>query len=166
MANKRHITDRPASAESRRYKGHWEIDTVFGQGSKHCIVTLLERKSGFILLGKLPDKSTCSLNKRVIKLIRRHPGQFKTITADNGTEFHQYAAIEEECGVSFYFATPYYSWERGSNKNVNGLICQYLPKNQNMAGLTQARCETIAKKLNQRPRKRHNYKTPEEIFYA
>jgi len=166
LANKRYITERPTSVESRRYKGHWEIDTIFGQGSNHCAVTLLERKSGYVLIGKLPDKSTRSLNKRLLKLIRKHPDQFKTITADNGTEFHQYTEIEDQCDVSFYFATPYHSWERGSNENVNGLIRQYLPKHQSMANLSQAKCDAIAQQLNQRPRKRHNYKTPEEIFYA
>lgn len=108
LANKRHITERPASVETRKYKGHWEIDTVFGQGSNACIVTLLERKSGYLIIGKLQNKSTHSLNKTVIRLIKQYPGLFKTITADNGTEFHQYAAIEKACNVKFYFATPYH----------------------------------------------------------
>jgi transposase, IS30 family len=166
LANKRHISERPASVETRRYKGHWEIDTVFGKGSNHCIVTLLERKSGYVIIGKLPNKSTHSLNKKVSRLIRRHPEYFKTITADNGTEFHQYKQIEEQCGVTFYFANPYHSWERGSNENVNGLIRQYLPKNKSMESLNQRQCDYIALQLNQRPRKRHNYKTPEELFYG
>lgn len=166
LAGKRHISERPPSVETRRYKGHWEIDTVFGKGSNHCIVTLLERKSGYVIIGKLPNKSTGALNKKASKLIRRHPGSFKTITADNGTEFHQYKHIEEQLGVTFYFATPYHSWERGSNENVNGLIRQYLPKNQSMESLTQQQCDYIASQLNQRPRKRYNYKTPEEIFYG
>ena len=87
LADKRHISERPPSVETRRYKGHWEIDTVFGKGSNHCIVTLLERKSGYVIIGKLSDKSTRSLNKKVIRLIRQYPGSFKTITADNGVVF-------------------------------------------------------------------------------
>jgi hypothetical protein len=55
--------------ERRKYKGHWEIDTVFGRGSNACIVTLLERKSGYLIIGKLQNKSTYSLNKKVIRLI-------------------------------------------------------------------------------------------------
>ena len=166
LANKRHISERPNSVETRRYRGHWEIDTVFGKGSNACIVTLLERKTGFQLIGKLTDKSTQSLNKKVIQLIRRHSPFFKTITADNGTEFHQYAAIEKACNVKFYFANPYHSWERGSNENANGLIRQYLPKHQNLSHITQQDCDRIANLLNQRPRKRYDYKTPEEMFYA
>ena len=166
LANKRHITERPATVETRKYKGHWEIDTVFGQGSNACIVTLVERKTGFLIIGKLPNKSTASLNKKVISIIRRHPGLFKTITADNGTEFHQYPLIEKACNVKFYFATPYHSWERGTNENTNGLIRQYLPKHYNMDMVSQQDCDRIADKINQRPRKRYNYKTPEEMLYA
>ena len=139
---------------------------MFGQGSNACIVTLVERKTGFLIIGKLPNKSTASLNKKVISIIRRHPGLFKTITADNGTEFHQYPLIEKDCNVKFYFATPYHSWERGTNENTNGLIRQYLPKHYNMDMVSQQDCDRIADKINQRPRKRYNYKTPEEMLYA
>ena len=85
----------------------------------------------------------------------------KTITFDNGTEFHGYAEIEKEFPVETYFANPYHSWERGSNENLNGLIRQYLPKGTCMKNLTQAQCDRIARSLNTRPRKRHGYKTPE-----
>ncbi len=166
LANKRHISERPASVEARKYKGHWEIDTVHGRGSSDCIVTLLERKTGYVMIGKLPNKSTVSLNKKTISLINRDTTNFKTITADNGTEFHQYKRIENHHNVKFYFANPYHSWERGSNENVNGLIRQYLPKMESMAGITQQRCDQIAAQLNRRPRKRFNYKTPEEMYYG
>lgn len=165
LAEKRHISERPKSVEMRKYKGHWEIDTVHGKGSNHCIVTLLERKSGYVMIGKLPDKSTKSLNKKTINLISRDPQSFKTITADNGTEFHQYKKIEARHAVKFYFANPYHSWERGSNENVNGLIRQYIPKGSNMASLTQQQCDRIAAKLNDRPRKRFGFKTPEEMYF-
>lgn len=166
LANKRHISERPESVEGRQYKGHWEIDTVHGRGSRHCIVTLLERKTGYVMIGKLTDKSTVTLNKKTLKLISRDPGMFKTITADNGTEFHQYKKIENKYDVKFYFANPFHSWERGSVENINGLIRQYLPKNQSMEKLTQQQCDVLADKLNQRPRKRFGYKTPEEMYYA
>ena len=166
IANKRHISERPETVETRRYKGHWEIDTVHGRGSTHCIVTLLERKTGYVMIGKLLDKSTASLNKKTIALINRDPTAFKTITSDNGTEFHRYQKIEDSCNTKFYFANPYHSWERGSNENVNGLIRQYLPKTESMASITQQQCDRIAMKLNQRPRKRYDYKTPEEMYYG
>jgi len=166
LANKRMISSRPSYIDSRKTIGHWEIDTVHGRGSNHCIVTLVERKSGYLLIGKLEDKSTQSLNTKLKQLLARYPGDFKTITADNGTEFHQYKAIEEHCNTTFYFANPHHSWERGTNENTNGLIRQYLPKNKTMFGLTQHDCNAIANKLNNRPRKRHDFKTPTEIFYG
>ncbi len=135
-----------------------------GSGSKDCIVTLVERKTGVLLIGKLKDRTTASLNRRVIHLIKRHNGAFETITSDNGTEFHDYQRIEERTKATFYFATPYHSWERGSNENANGLIRQYLPKGSGMAGLSQQQCHAIARKLNTRPRKRLGFKTPLECY--
>ncbi len=87
-----------------------------------------------------------------------------TITADNGTEFHGYKTIEAATGSRFYFATPYHSWERGTSENTNGLIRQYLPKRQSMAHITQRHCSRIARKLNNRPRKRLGFRTPKECY--
>ncbi|GAA6169398.1 hypothetical protein NBRC116591_32090 [Sessilibacter corallicola] len=95
------ISERPLSLENKRFLGHWEIDTVFGKGSKHCIMTQVERKSKYLLIGKLPNKSARELNQRALKLILQNASWFKTITADNGTEFHQYKTIEELSGVTF-----------------------------------------------------------------
>ena len=165
LADKRMIDTRPPSVETRRHLGHWEIDTVMGKGEKDCVVTIVERKSGYLLVGKLPNRTKDELNMRVIALIRRLPSAFKTITADNGTEFHGYRQIEAATGAIFYFATPHHSWERGTNENTNGLLRQYLPKGTSMAHITQRDCDEIAHRLNTRPRKRHGYKTPEECFY-
>ncbi len=165
LAGKRPISERPASVETRLQTGHWEIDTVMGAGSKDCIVTLVERKTGLLLIGKLKDRTTASLNGRVIGMIERHEGRFETITSDNGTEFHNYERIEERTKATFYFARPYHSWERGINENANGLIRQYLPKGSSMAALTQQHCNSIARKLNTRPRKRLGFKTPLECYY-
>ena len=97
-------------------------------------------------------------------MFSKYGDYFKTITSDNGTEFHGYKSIEEVSKVKFYFANPHHSWERGTNENTNGLIRQYLPKRQSMAGVTQRQCKAIAHKLNSRPRKILGYKTPEESF--
>ncbi|HVF48160.1 MAG TPA: IS30 family transposase, partial [Pyrinomonadaceae bacterium] len=129
-----------------------------------CIVSLVERKSGLLLIGKLEDRTAKSLNRRVIRLIRRHGGPFSTVTSDNGTEFHDYKGIEQRTDVTFYFATPHHSWERGSNENANGLIRQYLPKGVSMSGLSQQQCNAIAQKLNTRPRKRLGFRTPLECY--
>lgn len=166
LAGKRHISERPASVETRTRLGHWEIDTVIGTGSKHCIVTIVERKSGYLLIGKLKARTKQQTSARTIRLIRQHAKQFKTITADNGTEFHAYSSIERATHVPFYFATPHHSWERGTNENTNGLIRQYLPKGISLTKLNQYQCNAIARHINRRPRKRLNFKTPAECFYA
>jgi IS30 family transposase len=165
LAGKRPISERPAAVEMRHQLGHWEIDTVMGTGSKDCIVSLVERKTGLLLIGKLEDRTTASLNRRVIEIIKKHDGTFETITSDNGTEFHHYEYIEARTKALFYFARPYHSWERGSNENANGLIRQYLPKGTSMARLTQHQCNAIARNLNTRPRKRHGFRTPLECYY-
>ena len=88
----------------------------------------------------------------------------RTITLDNGTEFHDYKKVEEVHAVKFYFATPYHSWERGTNENTNGLIRQYLPKGMCLRHVTQADCDRIAAALNDRPRQRLGFRTPSEAF--
>ena len=167
LTGKKMIDDRPSEVEDRQILGHWEGDTVIGSShDRPCIFTVVERKTGFLLIGKLPSRTKEALNRCAIKLIREYSYAFKTITTDNGTEFHGYKDIEEATGVPFYFAHPYHSWERGTNENTNGLIRQYLPKGKSMASLTQERCNEIAQKLNRRPRKRLGYRTPEACLYG
>lgn len=164
LAGKRMIADRPAAVDARRERGHWEVDTVVGVGAPDCVATLVDRTTGFTMLGKLRNRTSRGMTRRLRRLIRRAPQHFKTLTADNGTEFHDYRALEATTGVRLYFATPYHAWERGSNENLNGLLRQYLPKRINMAGLTQAQCDRLAHRLNTRPRKRLGYRTPAECF--
>ena len=135
-----------------------------GRRDNHCIVTLVERKTKYTLIGKLKARTTRELNKRTIQLIQQQTRPVRSITADNGTEFHQYEQIESATDTTFFFATPHHSWERGLNENINGLIRQYLPKGQSMADLTQEACNAIAKSLNRRPRKTLDYKTPEQCY--
>jgi transposase, IS30 family len=165
LAGKRPITTRPAVVEARTELGHWEGDTVLGGSpAGPCVLTLVERKTGYVLVGHLARRSTAAVNRRAQQLIAAQPHPVRTITVDNGTEFHGYAALERTTGTQFFFATPHHAWERGTNENTNGLLRQYLPKRQSMAQLTQYDCTRIATKLNRRPRKRLGYRTPEECY--
>lgn len=167
LAGKRHISTRPAGAEHRSRFGHWEVDTVLGNSpSGTCIVTLVERKCGYTVIGKLERRTAAELNARLEALIHRERRPVRTITADNGTEFHSYKALEARVPARFYFATPHHAWERGTNENTNGLIRQYLPKGASMDHITQEDCDRIADKLNRRPRKRYDWRTPEELYAA
>jgi IS30 family transposase len=166
LPGKRQITQRPAEVEGRTVLGHWEGDTVIGKDRHHCIVTLVERKTGLVIIKKITSRTAVETTAAIIQAINDNPGKFKTITFDNGTEFHDYKTIEEATGVICYFAEPYHSWERGSNENCNGLIRQYIPKRSCMSSVSQRKCNWIAKQLNTRPRKRNGYKTPLEVFNA
>jgi IS30 family transposase len=165
LAGKRLIGDRPAAANRRSEIGHWEADTVLGDSQAGpCILTMVERKTGYLAIGKLQRRTAPFCNARARHLINAQLHPVRTITVDNGTEFHSYQALETKVDARFYFATPHHSWERGTNENTNGLIRQYLPKRHSMAHLSQHDCNRIATQLNRRPRKRLGYRTPEECY--
>lgn len=135
-----------------------------GADQRHCILTLVERRSGYVLIHKLRQRTKEQACAATLKVLSEHRGKFKTIAFDNGTEFHDYKVLEHCHPVQCYFATPYDSWGRGSNENMNGLIRQYLPKGSCMPQIKQADCDRIAKDLNERPRKRFDYETPAELL--
>jgi len=164
VAGKRHISERPAAAENRSRIGHLEGDTMIGAADKHCVLTLVDRKTGYVFIGKLPQRTVQAANQRAISMIKAARRPVKTLTLDNGTEFHGYKDIEASTRTTIYFATPHHSWERGTNENTNGLIRQYLPKSRSMAHISQKDCNRIAQQLNARPRKRHAYLTPTELY--
>ncbi len=164
LPGKRHISTRPVEVESRTVLGHWEGDTVIGSDRRHCLLTLVERKSGYTIIKKLKARTTDEVTRAAIEAIREHRKKFLTITFDNGTEFHNYAALENLFPVLCFFATPYHSWERGSNEHLNGLIRQYIPKGASMRHINQEYCDFVANRLNTRPRKRHGFKTPKEVY--
>lgn len=165
LAGKRMITQRPAVVDDRARLGDWEIDTVHGRG-KPATVTIVERKSGLIRIGKIARVGAQETLHRTVSLLRNEPHPVHSITADNGTEFHMYKSLEQKLGTKFYFATPHHAWERGTNENTNGLLRQYLPKHTNLAPLTQRQCTAFATKLNHRPRQRHGFLSPHEIYYG
>jgi IS30 family transposase len=165
LPGKRHISERPVEVEERKRLGHWEGDTVMGSDMRHCVLTLVERTSGYAIVKKLKARTKDEVTRAATRAIRKHCRRFKTITFDNGTEFHDYRLLEERFPVKIYFATPYHSWERGSNENFNGLLRQYLPKGTCMSAVTQAQCDHIADDLNNRPRKRLGFNTPAGLYH-
>lgn len=165
LSGKRLIGDRPAEVGERKRFGDWEIDTVHGRG-KPCVVTVVERKSGLTRIGKLPTASGKDTLERTTEILASEAHPIRTITADNGTEFHIYKELEARLGTQVYFATPHHAWERGTNENTNGLIRQYLPRGTSLHNLRQSQCLKIAEKLNNRPRLRHGFYTPHEVYYG
>jgi transposase, IS30 family len=164
LAGKRHISERPTAAENRSCFGHLEGDTVMGSPDQHCIMTLVDRKAGYVFIGKLPNRSVRATTRCATRIINKTQRRTKTITFDNGTEFHGYKKIEARTRAKIYFATPHHAWERGTNENTNGLIRQFLPKRKSMKTITQKDCDRIAHQLNNRPRKRLGFLTPAEAI--
>ena len=164
LLGKRHISERGAVVLRRRQIGHWEGDTVMGADQRHCILTLVERVTGYVVIKKLSARNKEQAGAALSQAMWELGPRVRTITLDNGTEFHDYESVERLHAVKFYFATPYHSWERGTNENTNGLIRQYLPKGMCMSHIDQAECDRIAAELNDRPRHRLGFRTPSEAF--
>jgi IS30 family transposase len=165
LSGKRSIDERPLLVQQRLEFGHWEGDTVMGRDGRHCILTLVERKTLKVRIRKLPARRAEQVNK----VLHQELGSkgdlvIKSLTLDNGTEFHGYAQLEQRHDTKFYFARPYHSWERGTNENTNGLIRQYLPKGMCFKDLTQRQCDKIEEALNNRPRKKLGFATPDEVY--
>ena len=165
IPGRRPIHERPADVETRRTVGHWEGDTVIGAGHKQAIVTLVERRSGYARLMKVSHKTSKQVADAVIKKLRSINARVKTITFDNGKEFAEHARIDEALGSKTYFADPFSSWQRGSNENFNGLLRQYIPKKRPLSTVTDEELKMIEERLNNRPRKRLRFKTPNQVFH-
>lgn len=167
IKGKRSIEERPAAVDQKTRKGDWEIDTIVGRENQGAIVTIVERKTGFLMMRKLPNgKQAEGLKKAVIDMLFPYRKVVHTITADNGTEFACHQDIAEKLKADFYFAHPYASWERGLNEYTNKLIRQYIPKKQSFDRYDDQKIKRIQYTLNNRPRKKLNFKNPKQLFYA
>lgn len=158
------ISERPASAEDRAVPGHWEGDLVFGSGNSQ-IATLVERQTRYVMLVKLEGKDSQTVVNALIKHARKLPQElYKSLTWDRGTEMHGHKRFTLATDIKVYFCDPQSPWQRGSNENTNGLLRQYLPKGIDISGYSQHKLNTIARQLNERPRKTLGFQTPAERF--
>jgi IS30 family transposase len=158
------IEQRPIIVEQRERAGDLEIDTIIGKNHKGAVVTINDRASGKLKMVKVESKDATLVAKATIQALADWKDQLKTITADNGKEFAMHKMISTGLNIDFYFAKPYHSWERGSNENLNGLIRQYIPKKSDFTNITNDQIKYIEEELNNRPRKRFNFETPNTIF--
>lgn len=165
IPNRLSIEDRPAIVETRSRIGDWEADTVIGKNHRQAIVSIVERKSGFTLIHKVERKTALAVSLAMIGLLKPHRKKVHTITSDNGREFAEHEEIASGLKADFYFAHPYSSWERGTNENTNGLIRQYFPKNRDFTTITQQEINMAMERLNNRPRKRLGFLTPNQVFF-
>lgn len=158
------IRERPAEAEDRAVPGHWEGDLLAGGRSSH-IGTLVERRSRFVILVKIASKDSVGVAGALARKIRRLPSELRrSLTWDRGTEMASHQRFTVATDVKVYFCDPRSPWQRGSNENTNGLLRQYLPKNEDFSDYSQKELNKIAALLNGRPRETLNWKTPAEVL--
>ena len=167
IKNRISIDQRPKIVDHKERFGDWEIDTIIGENNKGAMVTMVERKSAFMIMEKLKHgKNAQELAKVVTKLMFAYKDNIHTITGDNGTEFTEHQRIAKNLKINFFFTHPYASWEKGLIENTNKLIRQYIPKKTNLDSINQQQIKEIQYKINSRPRKNLNFFSPKEIFFA
>lgn len=154
------IRKRPKEVLTREHAGHWEGDTILGRSRKHCMVTLVERKSLYTRISPPQPKQSQPVAQYIERTLKRLGAH--TLTLDNGTEFARYA----EMGLPVYFADPGRPRQRSRNENTNGLIRQYVPKGANLRKFSKAKVRHIEQRLNHRPRKTLGYLTPHEVLFG
>ncbi len=158
------IRERPAEAADRAVPGHWEGDLLAGSKNSH-VATLVERRSRFTMLVKVPGKDTRTVVGALRRRVRTLPTELRaTLTWDRGKELAEHRRFTVATDVKVYFCDPRSPWQRGTNENTNGLLRQYLPKNSDLSSHSQAQLNAIARRLNTRPRKTLGYRTPAAIL--
>jgi IS30 family transposase len=159
------IGGRPEVINRRRRYGDWEGDTLVGKGRRSALVSWVERKSGYLRIGRV-DSMKSDVTARVLKQRMKDlpPALRRSMTFDNGKEFAEHHQLTRRPGLQVYFADPYASWQRGTNENTNGLLRQYFPKGTDFTRISHDEVARVEQSLNERPRKRLGYRTPDEIL--
>jgi len=159
------IDGRPKIIDSRRRVGDWEGDTVVGKRHRSGVVTIVERKSGYVKIGKLNGLHSAPVIQSAARRFSRLPKNLRrSLTLDNGREFSQHKRLTALTGIKVYFAKPYAAWQRGTNENTNGLFRQFFPKGTDFTRISRREVARVEKLLNERPRRRLGYRTPSEVL--
>lgn len=158
------IENRPKIVEEKTRFGDLEMDLIIGKDHKEALLTINDRAAGILKMTKVPSKDALEIEQACVRMLADWKGFIHTITSDNGKEFSNHQSIANQLGIDYYFARPYHSWERGANENLNGLVRQYFPKGSSFALVTEEDVKRVQDKLNNRPRKRFSYLSPNEVF--
>jgi IS30 family transposase len=164
-ARKNWIDSRPKAANERRELGHWERDLLLGKRGGAALLTMVDRKSRYLLVEHVPLVDAETVGELTLKALRPHRRVTKTMTNDNGVEFQRDQQLQSKLGVPIFFTEPAAPWQRGSVENANGLIRQYLRKGKRLDSLPPWVTTALEQTLNFRPRKTLGYRTPHEVFF-
>ena len=164
IPNKISIDDRPEIVQNKERVGDFEIDLIIGANHKGALLTIVDRKTSFVLIEPLKSKGAVEVTKAIYNALIPYKKWAKTITSDNGKEFALHEKIAQKLELSYYFAHPYSSWERGLNEYTNKLIRQYFPKKMELDNVNISDTLLVMNKLNSRPRKIYGFKTPNYLF--
>lgn len=166
IPNMVNIVQRPAEVEDRAVPGHWEGDLIIGARNQSAIGTLVERSSNYTMLVPLPDGyKPEQVAPALARKIQQLPQQLRgTLTWDQGPEMRDWEQVRIGTGIEVFFCDPHSPWQRGINENTNGLLRQYFPKGTPLAGFDEAHLDAVAAELNNRPRKRLEFQTPNEVI--
>ena len=159
------IQDRPAIIERRGRLGDFEGDLVLGSPGSGGLLTLVDRRSRFLCLELVKNKTSRHVHQRVKQALAKLPdGQRRSLTFDNGSEFARCYLVEKSHGTRLYFADPGCPHQRGTNENTNGLIRQFFPKGIDFRTVTPHEMRRVETLMNDRPRRCLGYRTPREVF--
>lgn len=158
------IEKRPIEVDQKQRIGDTEIDLIIGKNHNGALVTMNDRACGLLTMRKSNSKEASEIQKIVIEGLQPWKSHMHTITSDNGKEFANHKEISTALNIDYYFARPYHSWERGANENLNGLVRQYFPKGTDFSLITDEQVKAVEEKLNNRPRKRFGYLTPNQVY--
>lgn len=165
FGDRRPIQERSAEIAERGRIGDWEADTVRPARGGGVLITLVDRRSGYARVGWSPDGTADAVAQGIVGRLEALAKYVHTITCDRGSEFADDAHLEKVLKAKVYFADPHSPWQRGSNENFNGLLRQYFPRSRDFMTITREELQAAEDQLNDRPRKRHSYLTPSELFF-
>lgn len=164
IANKVSIEERPEMVQNKERVGDLEIDLIIGKNHKGALLTIVDRKTSYVIIEPLKAKGADEVTKAICNALLPYKKWVKTITSDNGKEFAFHEQVAKKMELAYYFAHPYASWERGLNEYTNKLIRQYFPKKMELNNISKADTLLVMSKLNSRPRKIYGFKTPNYLF--
>ena len=160
------ISERPPEVQDRAVPGHWEGDLIIGKGNQSAIGTLVERTTNYTMLVHLPDgyKAEQMRDALAAKIKTLPEGLRHSLTWDQGIEMQDWKTVKIDAGIDIYFCDPHSPWQRGINENTNGLLRQYFPKGSDLSIHSATDLDWVAQELNDRPRKRLEFRKPIELI--